>query len=331
MGVNSGDGLAVLERMPGYVFRPYHGQEDHGAMAAVRLGCAERDRIDARSVVEGLPTAAEIAEASAELDDPSRNQVLVEHNGGVVGYSTIRWWQERDGTWLYLHCGYLLPEHRGQGIGSAMLDWAESRIRQLVRQHGTAQTAVLGANAMTSEQEATKLLLERGYRRVFGLVELELADLRQLPDDKPLPAGIRVGPIDPSDYRAAWKTVVDSYAGAAFTQRWTFESFLATADSACWRAAWDEKHMAGVALCSIRRQDPTVGEVEELSVREESRRLGLGRALLLNGLRCLREHGAETARLYTGTANPHRSYDLYESVGFRRQNVHVRYRKPITV
>ncbi|MFI1655028.1 GNAT family N-acetyltransferase [Streptomyces sp. NPDC020472] len=331
MGVNSGNGLAPLDRMPGYAFRSYHGHEDHGAMAAVRLGCAERDRIDARSVVEGLPTAAEIAEASAKLDDPSQEQVLVEHDGGVVGYSTIRWWQERDGTWLYLHRGYLLPEHRGQGIGSAMLDWAESRIRQLVQQHGTAQTAVLGANATASEQEATALLLESGYRRVFSLVELELADLRQLPDGKPLPAGIRVGAVDPSSYRAAWKTVVDSYAGAAFTERWTFESFLATADSTCWRAAWDREDMAGVALCSVRRQDATVGEVEELSVRTGSRRLGLGRALLLDGLRCLRAHGAETARLCTGTANPHRSYDLYESVGFRRQNEYVRYRKPLTV
>lgn len=331
MGVNGDDGLASTARIPGYAFRPYHGHDDHGAMAAVRLGCAERDRIDARSVVEGIPTAAEIGEAAAELDDPSRNHVLVEHNGGIVGYSTIRWWQERDGTWLYLHRGYLLPEHRGQGIGSAMLNWAESRIRRLVRRHGTARTAVLGANATASEQDATALLLASGYRRVFSLVELELADLRQLPDGKPSPAGTRVGAIAPSSYRAAWKTVVDSYAGAAFTERWTFESFLATADPTCWRAAWDGEHMAGVALCSIRRQNPTAGEVEELSVRSASRRLGLGRALLLDGLRCLREHGAETARLYTGTANPHRSYDLYESVGFRRRNEHVRYRKPITV
>ncbi|MFF4119197.1 GNAT family N-acetyltransferase [Streptomyces sp. NPDC001714] len=331
MGVNSGSGLASRERVPGYVFRPYCGRHDHGAMAAVRLGCAQRDRIDARSVVEGLPTAAEIAESCASLDDPSENQVLVEHDGGVVGYSTIKWWQERDGTWLYLHRGYLLPEHRGQGIGSAMLNWAECRIRQLVQQHGTTQTAVIGANAMTSEQDATTLLLETGYRRVFSLVELELADLRQLPDGKPLPAGIRVGAVDPSSYRAAWKTVVDSYADADFTQRWTFESFLATADPTCWRAAWDGENMAGVVLCSIRRHDPTVGEVEELSVRAESRRLGLGQALLLNGLRCLRKHGSQTARLYTGTANPHRSYDLYESVGFRRQNEYVRYRKPIAV
>ncbi|CAM5335682.1 Ribosomal protein S18 acetylase RimI-like enzyme OS=Streptomyces griseomycini OX=66895 GN=FHS37_003516 PE=4 SV=1 [Streptomyces griseomycini] len=255
----------------------------------------------------------------------------MEYDGDVVGYSTIRWWQERDGTWLYLHRGHLLPGHRGQGVGSAMLDWAENRVRRLVQQHGTARRAVLGANAMASERDATALLLETGYRRVFSLVELELADLGRLADGEPLPAGIRVGAVEPSSYRAAWKTVIDSYADAAFTKRWTFQSFLATAAPTCWRAAWEGEHMAGVALCSIRRQDPAVGEVEELSVRAESRRRGLGRALLLDGLRCLREHGAETARLYTGTANPHRSYDLYESIGFRRQNEYVRYRKPITV
>ncbi|MGW3486182.1 GNAT family N-acetyltransferase [Streptomyces sp. NPDC001054] len=316
---------------PGYVFRPYRGDDDHGPMAAVRRGCARRDGVDARSVVEGLPTAAEIAGDCARLDDPSGNQLLVEHGGGVVGYATIRWWEERDGTWLYLHRGYLLPEHRRRGTGSAMLAWAEDRVRHLVRRHGTARTAVLGANAMASEADATALLLDSGYRRVFSLVELELDDLGQLPaESPPLPLGVRVGAVGPSGYYTAWRTVVDSYAGAAFTETWTFARFLATADPACWRAAWDGRDMAGVALCSLRRHDPTVGEVEELSVRAESRRLGLGRALLLDGLRCLRAHGAETARLYTGTANPHRSYDLYESAGFRRRNEYVRYRKPVT-
>ncbi|QKG18692.1 GCN5-like N-acetyltransferase [Actinomadura verrucosospora] len=298
-------------------------------MAAVRQGCAERDGIDARSVVEGLPTAAEIAEASAKLKEPSRNQILVVHDGSVVGYATIRWWQERDDTWVYLHRGYLLPEHRGQGIGSAMLSWAEERIRRLVEHHGTARTAVIGANAMASEQDATALLLAAGYRRVFSLVELELGDLRQLPEPAELPDGIRTGPIETGHYRAAWKTVVDSYADAGFTQKWPFQDFVDTADPACWRAAWNGQDMLGVALCSLRRHDRTVGEVEELSVRTDQRRLGIGRALLLDGLRSLRGQGATTARLYTGTANPHRSYDLYESVGFRRRNEYVRYRKPL--
>ncbi|MGW2303314.1 GNAT family N-acetyltransferase [Streptomyces sp. NPDC001809] len=319
------------QRLPaGFGFRPYRGDEDHGPMAAVRLGCVERDRVDARSVVEGLPTAAEIAEASAKLEEPSRNQALVVRDGSVVGYSTIRWWQERDDTWLYLHRGYLLPEHRDQGIGSAMLRWAEERIRRLVEEHGTARTAVIGANAMLSEQDATALLLAAGYRRVFSLVELELGDLRQLPEPgSELPAGIRTGPIGTSHYRAAWRTVVDAYADTGFTRKWSFQDFVDTANPACWRAAWNGQDMLGVALCSIRGHDHTVGEVEELSVRTDRRRLGIGRLLLLDGLRSLREQGATTARLYTGTANPHRSYDLYESVGFRRQNEYVRYRKPL--
>ncbi|MER7195497.1 GNAT family N-acetyltransferase [Streptomyces flaveolus] len=325
------DGAPGQDLPAGFGFRPYRSDEDHGAMAAVRLGCAERDRVDAHSVVEGLPTAAEIAEASAKLEEPSKNQILVVHDGSVVGYLTIRWWQERDDTWLYLHRGYLLPEHRRLGIGSAMLGWAEERIRQLVEQHGTARTAVIGANAMASEQDATSLLLAAGYRRVFSLVELELGDLQQLPEwGSELPAGMRTGPIGTSHYRAAWRTVVDSYATNSLTPKWAFQDFVDTADPACWRAAWHGEDMVGVALCAIRRYDHTMGEVEELSVRADHRRLGIGRALLLDGLRSLREQGATTARLFTGTANPHRSYDLYESVGFRRQNEYVRYRKPLT-
>ncbi|WP_217545235.1 GNAT family N-acetyltransferase [Streptomyces sp. GbtcB6] len=324
------DGVPGQNLPVGFGFRPYRGSEDHAAMAAVRLGCAERDRVDAHSVVEGLPTAAEIAEASAKLEEPSKNQILVVLGRGVVGYATIRWWQERDDTWLYLHRGHLLPEHRGQGIGSAMLSWAEERIRQLVRQHGTTRTAVIGANAMASEQDATALLLGNGYRRVFSLVELELGELRQLPAlVRELPAGIRTGPVLTGHYRAAWRTVVDSYADNSPTPKWTFQEFIDTADPACWRAAWQGEDMVGVALCSIRRHDRTVGEVEELSVRADRRRLGIGQALLLDGLRSLREQGATTARLFTGTANPHRSYDLYESVGFQRQHEYVRYRKPL--
>lgn len=141
-----------------------------------------------------------------------------------------------------------------------------------------------------------------------------------------LPGGIRTGPLGTSHYGAASRTAADSYADTGFTQKWPFQDFVDTADPACWRAAWNGQNMGGVALCSIRRRDHTVGEVEELSVRTDQRRLGIGRALLLDGLRSLRERGTTTARLYTGTANPHRSYDLYESVGFRRQNEHVRYR-----
>lgn len=84
-----------------------------------------------------------------------------------------------------------------------------------------------------SEQESTALLLDAGYRRGFSLVELELPDLRHRPSEGPLAAVLRIGAIGPSDYRAACKTVVDAYADAAFTQRRTPESYLATAEPTC--------------------------------------------------------------------------------------------------
>ncbi|QUQ67738.1 GNAT family N-acetyltransferase [Kutzneria sp. CA-103260] len=255
---------------------------------------------------------------------PVENRITVAHNDVVVGHAEVLWWRERDGTWVYLHVGNVDPEHRGRGVGSRLLAWAESRIRELVAHHGTAGTAVFGANAAASEPESTALLLDAGYRRVFSQLEME-RDLRELPDST-LPPGTRLGPVDPKDYRDAWRMVVDSYAGVDFTQEWTFESFLDCADPTCWRAIWEGEELAGVALCFPRG---TFGEVEELSVRAESRRRGLGRAVLLDGLRCLREHGAATVRLHTGSANPHGSYDLYRSVGFRQYDESVRYRKPV--
>src|SRR5579859_7608185 len=114
----------------GYAFRPCRGGDDQAAMAAVRLASVDRDGLDVDSVVDPVPTVVECAD----------EQTLVEHNGVVVGYSVLSWWYERDGTWLYLHRGYLLPEHRGRGVGSDLLAWAENRIRELVVQQGTAAT-----------------------------------------------------------------------------------------------------------------------------------------------------------------------------------------------
>jgi mycothiol synthase len=47
------DGVPRQDLPAGFSFRPYRGNEDHGTMAAVRLGCAEQDRVDVHSIVEG--------------------------------------------------------------------------------------------------------------------------------------------------------------------------------------------------------------------------------------------------------------------------------------
>ncbi|MEV4074158.1 GNAT family N-acetyltransferase [Nonomuraea fuscirosea] len=262
----------------GYAFRTYQGDEDHAAIATLRAGCAARDGIDSRSIVEGVPTAAQIARFSASLDDPTEDQVLVVRGADVVGHTAVTRWQESDGTWVYLHLGHVLPGHRGLGIGSAMLTWAEEHIRA----HGP-----------------------------------------------PPPSGLTLAAVEPHHHHAAWQVVVDSYAHNPFVEPWSYQGFRALLAKPGRRyAAWDGERMAGVVLCSLRPPDHSPAVIEELCVRAEWRRLGVGRALLLEGLRGLRAQGASSARLTTSTTNPHRSYDLYESVGFQRRNEHIRYRRP---
>ena len=65
----------------------------------------------------------------------SPDLLVVEMNRQIIGYNHVFWrWIEVTGTRVYLHLGYLLPEWRGKGIGSAMLSWAQQRIRELAAQ-----------------------------------------------------------------------------------------------------------------------------------------------------------------------------------------------------
>lgn len=52
-------------------------------------------------------------------------RLVAEVNGKVIGYTTLGCWQEHDGRWVYLVLGWVLPEWRGKGIGTAMLHWGE--------------------------------------------------------------------------------------------------------------------------------------------------------------------------------------------------------------
>ncbi|MDX3229584.1 GNAT family N-acetyltransferase [Streptomyces sp. ME19-01-6] len=328
---DNADGEMAAPSMAGVSFRPYRGEADHPALLRVRLGCRNEGGVHADSVVEPMPTAEGIADFATAPEDPSRDQIIVEHGGTVVGHAHIISWTDGDGTVVYLHRGRLLPERRGQGIGTAMVRWAEGRIARLVAEHGTADRACFAANAADVEADAVDLLEELGYACVFRVVEFELADLRHLPDlPGTLPDGTELRPVEEAHYRPIWEMIREAYADTGNVGGWDFSGFVNGAEPAHWQVAWDGSGVAGAALCVAGPRGNSVGEVRELSVRKDRRRKGLARALLLAGLHALARQGEHSARLFTGAANPYRSYELYESVGFRRVATFGRYRKPFT-
>jgi ribosomal protein S18 acetylase RimI-like enzyme len=67
-----------------------------------------------------------------------------------------------------------------------------------------------------------------------------------------------------------------------------------------------------------------IGEFEPVGTRSAYRKMGLGKAVLREGLRRLRSRGARTAVIYTSDTNEP-AVKLYESVGFRIRDRFLQY------
>lgn len=151
-------------KIEGLSYRNYQGTSDLQEMVSVREKSKDHDRVDPLSTLESIPSKNDLVKT---LDDnncePSKDILIVEMNGEVIGYCKIGWWTESDGVWLYLHNGFLVPNWRGKGIGTAMLHWSQKRIGEIADNHQINGKGMFGSNATTTEIEKTKLLLDDGY------------------------------------------------------------------------------------------------------------------------------------------------------------------------
>jgi mycothiol synthase len=301
---------------------------DVPGLSAVRAACAAYDGVDPLSVAESVPTAADLERGllpSATFDS-GRDVLVVTLNERIIGYSMVRWWTETDGTWLYLTSGWVVPEWRRRGIGTALLHWAEGRCRELAAAHPTAVKAFLGANASETERDATALLLNEGYSVALTVLEMGLDDLSRL-CEVALPPGFATRPVQPSELPALFDSMNGCYSDHAFGEALRYEDWAKEQrDLRTWHVAWDERTggIAGQVQALIRDGRP---EIEEVSVRAPYRRRGLARALIARGLEALRQKGITSVRLRTVYENPQQAWRVYENLGFRVLKRFPRYRK----
>jgi len=318
--------------IPSLMFRHAHIPEDLPGLVAVHECSAQTDSIDPLSSMESIPTLGELRAGftPSSMFDPATDALVVEVDGQTIGYSRMTWWTERDGVWLYLTTGRLLPAWRGQDIGTAMLRWAEGRAAAVAANHPINGKAMLEANASSTEVDATALLRDTGYRETFSMVEMRFDAFDTLPPVE-LAVGLEFRPVTSDQYRAIWESVQAAYAASPQNMVATeedYQEWLASPafDPTLWRVAWDGDRIAGQTLCEIAKGR---GEVAEVSVGAPWRRHGLGYALVVAGLRTLAERGVTEARLHARADNIYGAPRLYERVGFRPLKRFVRYRKPL--
>jgi mycothiol synthase len=320
----------------GLRFRPIQGEIDASDLVAIHLDRKDRDQVDPLSTLESIPSLESMQRSLSDTIAKGQQEdwLVAEVDECVVGYGRIASWPERDGTWVYLALGWITPDWRGQGIGTALLHRTEERIRHLANQEHPDQKTELAANASSTEEETTALLLHEGYRVAYTLAEMSFEDTGII-KTQAMPGGFEVLPTSRDHTlliaRSVYEAYEDEYPGGRYDASGDPDDFAAQLsapeqDPSLWQVAWCGDEIAGQALSIVERGR---AEIFEVSVRPRWRRHGLARALLSQTLQSLTSRNIDVIRLHTRTDFQTRAIDLYTSLGFRVLKEFPRYRKPL--
>jgi mycothiol synthase len=319
--------------MQNLVFRSSLGAIEAPALLGVHEACFQADQINLQSPEEYRPNLQWYANELANTD--LEDWIVAVLNDQVVAYGHTMWnWQERDATEVYLQLGWVMPDFRGQGIGSALLSHLEQRCQEKAKAQGHSANLEIAANASDSEIAARELLLQNNYFVAFTMLEMRLSSDTILESPLPLVAGYEIRSVQPVHHLAIWQCVGDAYDtrnidNPRFAEAIRKEDFKPyfSGDSSLWFVAWElqSERIAGQVLC--RLLEDGAAEVFEVSIGAGHRRKGIAKNLLLQALHELRARGATTITLGTRQENSTQAWRLYEQVGFRTVKTFPRWRK----
>jgi mycothiol synthase len=189
---------------------------------------------------------------------------------------------------------------------------------------GIAEVARRGGRAVRAwlfQPRLAEVAIRAGFEAERELLKLE----RQLTggfhgdrSDARLPEGVRLAAFVPARDEHAWLELNNSaFVDHPENGRWTLEVLENRMGQPWFRAdellmAWDGTGLAG--FCWLKRAHGE-GEIYVIAVAPRTQGIGLGRALVLQGLSLMERKGDQVAFLYVDASN-HRALGLYRSLGF---------------
>jgi mycothiol synthase len=261
--------------------------------------------------VDQVPALNEAALLQLRRRHPTTEHLLVREDEELVGYAQL----ESGSVWS---AGQLAvsPDHRREGVGS-----------QLLQRLITESSTPLRVWAMGDTPAAQALARRAGMIRKRELLIMKRRLDGELPEPV-MPVGVQIRTFAPGQDEHEWLQV----NAAAFAHHpeqalidledledrmaepWFDPNgfFVATREGVMIGFHWTKQH-----------QDQ-IGEVYVLGVAPEAAGQGLGKALLLTGLRSLQQRGSKLAMLYV-EANHRTAVELYLTYGFATASRDVMY------
>lgn len=319
----------------GLTFRGFAGESDYPKMLAVIEGSKHVDQVERTDSLE------DVQRNYSHLTncDPYTDMLFAEMNGEVIGYQRVWWDKLNDGlTFTYSCVGFLLPEWRRKGIGTAMFQYAEDRMRQIAAAHTGPETKVFSMWANGTAEGWVALLESQGYTATRYFFEMT-RDINEPLDDAPLPAGLQVRPVTEADYRAVYEAHTEAFRDHWGFNEQSFEEFMRWSEEPdfnpnLWKVAWDGDQIAGQVLNFVNSAENIEyqrkrGYTEAISVRRPWRKRGLARSLVIQSIAMFKEMGMTETALGVDAENPSGALSLYQGLGYKEVRRNMIYRKPL--
>ena len=274
--------------------------------------------------------------------DPARDALVLEDAVGIVALVNVDA-QVRVGKVSHWIEGWVRQDRRREGIGRALLGWAERHAAERVRRRASPEPdwpQVIGFGVLESNPAAIAFAAASDYSPIRYGFEMRRRLDEPIPEIE-LPAGIELRPVREADHRKIWEADVE-----AFRDHWEprirdegdFEATFAypDLDTSLWRVAWQGDEVVGSVTNAIFAKENAriglqVGWLEHVFVRAPWRGRGVAKALIAESMRALRERGMDFAALGVDAQNPTGALALYEGLGFRPHQKWISHRKRLLV
>ncbi len=255
--------------------------------------------------------------------------VVLAPDGTIVGYEEI---VNRARFASYTGDGYVHPEHKQRGIGTAMLRALDVRAREMMREAAPDLRVYVRNGMDLSDKQGHELHEHEGYRPVRYFWQMEI-ELDGAPPEPAWPENILIRPLRTGQDEHLMYEIMEE----AFRDHWghlprTFEVWRHRTldapgfDPSLWFIAWDGDEAAGGVMNYYRGEKGWVGT---LGVRRPWRKQGLGLALLLHSFGEFHRRGDRRIGLGVDASNLTGATRLYEKAGMHTAHEYVMYEKEL--
>lgn len=267
-------------------------------------------------VESGGYTEEDIYEGWRALDVERDTWLITAPDGALAAYGELT----DHGSGKLVADGYVHPDHRGRGLGTALARMMETRARDLVPNAPEGAQVTLSNGVLLLDQAGRDLLERDGYgvARVFWEMRVELSEEPAAPS---LPAGLRLRTFVPGqDERAVFDTVE-----TAFADHWehvprAFDDWLSRTrrpdfEPSLWQVIEAEDGSLPAVALGWMRSDH--GWISTVATLREWRKQGLASALLRASFRAFWQRGVRVVALGVDAQNPTGATHVYEAAGMR--------------